>query len=432
MKSQLWWKWLLAAFLAVTSVYLVTPLSEKLRLGLDLKGGSSMTVELDRDALRAMVKDEYPEASDEEIDKHVADAEAAADETAVEIIRSRIDSLGTEEPVITKGKNGRIYVQMPGASAEQRDRAEKMIKSVAFLDFRLVSTRSAEKASKLLADKKAPRGYVVSDMGDAGLCYVRDKSVPEPDPRSLRTFGNPDPGYIFALEKDRVGASEVYRPVFIERRARMTGRSLSRAGVTNDDYGRILVSLRFDGEGTRKFAEITRKYCAVQGGRAGRQLAIVLDGIVYSAPVLDEPITGGNAVIRGSFTLEEAQTLKNVLNAGAMPAPLKFLGKRFVNPTLGEDSIADAKTAICVGVAAVLVFMLLYYRAMGFVADLALALNFVLLPLAAVLASGLLSQFSSDATMSGGSLLRLPVLTLPGIAGILLSVGMAVDANVLI
>ncbi len=432
MKSQLWWKWLVVAFLTVTSLYLVTPLSEKLRLGLDLRGGSSMTVELDGAALREMVKDENPEASEEQIDKAVADATAAADETAVEIIRSRIDSLGTEEPVITKGKNGRIYVQMPGASAEQRARAESLIKSVAFLDFRLVSVRSAEKAARLLDRGSAPRGYKIADMGEAGQCYVRDRSVPEPDPRSLRTFGDPDPGYIFALEKDRVGTSDVYRPIYIERRARMTGRSLSRAGVTHDDYGRVLVSLKFDGEGKRRFAEITRKYCAVQGGRAGRQLAIVLDGIVYSAPVLDEPITGGSAVIRGSFTLEEAQTLKNVLNAGAMPAPLKFLGKRFVNPTLGEDSIADAKVAICVGVAAVLLFMALYYRAMGVVADLALLLNFILLPLAAVLASGLLSQFSSDATMSGGSLLRLPVLTLPGIAGILLSVGMAVDANVLI
>ena len=432
MKSQLWWKWLVVAFLTVTSIYLVTPLSEKLRLGLDLRGGSSMTVELDGAALREMVKDENPEASEEQIEKAVADATAAADETAVEIIRSRIDSLGTEEPVITKGKNGRIYVQMPGASAEQRARAESLIKSVAFLDFRLVSVRSAEKAARLLDRGSAPRGYKIADMGEAGQCYVRDRSVPEPDPRSLRTFGDPDPGYIFALEKDRVGTSDVYRPIYIERRARMTGRSLSRAGVTHDDYGRVLVSLKFDGEGKRRFAEITRKYCAVQGGRAGRQLAIVLDGIVYSAPVLDEPITGGAAVIRGSFTLEEAQTLKNVLNAGAMPAPLKFLGKRFVNPTLGEDSIADAKVAICVGVAAVLLFMALYYRAMGVVADLALLLNFVLLPLAAVLASGLLSQFSSDATMSGGSLLRLPVLTLPGIAGILLSVGMAVDANVLI
>ena len=432
MKSQLWWKWLVVAFLAVTSVYLMTPLSEKLRLGLDLRGGSSMTVELDGAALREMVRDDNPDASEEQIEKMVADATAAADETAVEIIRNRIDSLGTEEPVITKGRNGRIYVQMPGASAEQRARAEALVKSVAFLDFRLVSVRSAEKAARLLDRGSAPRGYQIADMGDAGLCYVRDRSVPEPDPRSLRTFGDPDPGYIFALEKDRVGTSDVYRPLYIERRARMTGRLLSRAGVTHDDYGRVLVSLKFDGEGKRRFADITRKYCAVQGGRAGRQLAIVLDGIVYSAPVLDEPITGGSAVIRGSFTLEEAQTLKNVLNAGAMPAPLKFLGKRFVNPTLGEDSIADAKVAIGVGVAAVLLFMAFYYRAMGVVADLALLLNFVLLPLAAVLASGLLSQFSSDATMSGGSLLRLPVLTLPGIAGILLSVGMAVDANVLI
>ena len=122
MKSQLWWKWIVVAFLAAASLYLATPLHSKIRLGLDLKGGSSMTVELDRDALREMVKDEHPDASEEEIAKRVEDAVAAADETAVEIIRSRIDSLGTEEPVITKGKEPLLLRGAAESSARARNR----------------------------------------------------------------------------------------------------------------------------------------------------------------------------------------------------------------------------------------------------------------------------------------------------------------------
>ncbi len=432
MKSSLWWKWFVIFFLTAASFWLAMPASKKIRLGLDLRGGYSFTVELDKSTLEETIRERYPDASDDEIATRVKEAIETADDTAVEIIRNRIDAIGTEEPVITKGKNGRIYVQMPGADAAQRDRAEKTIRSVAFLDFRLVSTRSADLSRKLLDKGVAPRGYKVSEIGSRGPCYTRVNSIPEPDPRSLRQFGNPPPGYIFMLEKSRIGDTEVYYPIFVARRAELSGDKLARAGISNDEMtGEMQVTLRFNSEGSRKFAEVTRKNCAT-ATRQGRQLAIVLDGMVYSAPVLREPITGGTAVITGSFTLEEAQTLKNVLNAGAMPAPLKFLGKRFVNPTLGEDSIADAKVAIAVGVAGVLLFMMLYYRAMGLVADLALVLNFALLPLCAVVTSGLLSQIAGDATLSGGSLLRLPVLTLPGIAGILLSVGMAVDANVLI
>ena len=447
MKSQLWWKWLVVAGFAICSLWLAVPPELKIRLGLDLRGGYSFTVELDKDQLESTVRERMPEsASEQEIAERVKEAMATADDTAVEIIRNRIDSIGTEEPVITKGSNGRIYVQMPGASDEQRDRAEKLIKSIAFLDFRLVSPLSGQKAQKLLeravqnrdrgaANPSVPAGFTVAaGLGDrfGGRCYVRDPAVPEPDLRRLRSFGQPDAGYVFMLEKETTKqGSEVYYPIFVERRARLTGDTLQRAGTEADPMKGMTVTLRFDNEGARKFADITTKFCRTQT-REGRQMAIVLDDLVYSAPVLNEPITGGSAVITGRFTLEEAAQLKNVLNAGAMPAPLKFLGRRFVNPTLGEDSIAEARTAILVGCAGVLLFMLLYYRRLGLVADLALLTNFVLLPVFAVASSGLLSQISGDATLSGGSLLRLPVLTLPGIAGILLTVGMAVDANVLI
>ena len=442
MKSQLWWKWLIVLFLSVASIYLCTPPTNvydedgnllhhgKIRLGLDLDGGTSFALELDREELRARLEEENPDATKADIDVMENQAVASANETAVEIVRNRIDSLGTEEPVITKGQDGRIYVEIPGATAEQREQAERMIKSAAFLEFYLVATDNDEKCADLFAKGQAPQGYQVSR---AGNWYVRDEKVPAPDPRALRRFGNPGPTKVFLLEKDRVQGTDqqIYRPLYVERKAKMTGAHLSSAGTTQDDMARTVVTLSFDAVGTKQFAQVTGKYAATDT-RAGRYMAIVLDGVSYSHPYLKEPITGGHAVISGSFTFAEAAELKGVLNAGAMPAPLKMLSKRFVNPTLGEDSIADAKLAILVGVAAVLLFMLFYYRAMGLVADLAMVLNFVLLPLCAVVASGLLSQVSGDATLTGGSLMRLPVLTLPGIAGLLLSVGMAVDANVLI
>lgn len=442
MKSQLWWKWLVVLFLSVASIYLCIPPVNvydedgnlkhhgKVRLGLDLDGGTSFALELDRAELRARLEEENPDAPKADIDVMENQAVASANETAVEIVRNRIDSLGTEEPVITKGQDGRIYVEIPGATAEQREQAERMIKSAAFLEFYLVATDNEEKCADLFAKGLAPVGYKVSS---AGNWYVRDEKVPAPDPRALRRFGNPGPTKVFLLERDRVKGTDqqIYRPLYVERKAKMTGAHLASAGTTQDEMARTVVTLSFDSVGTKQFAQVTGKYAATDT-RAGRYMAIVLDGVSYSHPLLREPITGGNAVISGSFTFAEAAELKGVLNAGAMPAPLKMLSKRFVNPTLGEDSVRDAKTAILVGVAAVLLFMLFYYRAMGLVADLAMVLNFVLLPLCAVLASGLLSQVSGDATLSGGSLLRLPVLTLPGIAGLLLSVGMAVDANVLI
>ncbi len=438
MQSNSWLKWLILALVVSFSVLLVVPTHKKIRLGLDLRGGYSFTVELDKSALEDTIRGRFPEGTPEiEIQARIKTATETADETAVEVIRNRIDSLGTDEPVITRGKNGRIYVQIPGASEEKRAEAERLIRSVAFLDFRLVSSRSAEQASKLIESGMAPEGYKIANVADKKY-YVRDKEAVEVDARALQQFGNPDVGYVFMLEKEKVDGydTDVFSPCFVGRRPLMTGESISKADTDLDMYGRSQVTLAFDAAGMKKFAEITGKYCPYgssnKDGVRGRQLAVVLDGVVYSAPVINEKISGGNAIISGNFGTAEANILRNVLNAGAMPAPLKFMGKRFVNPTLGKDSINSASTAIVVGFIAVVVFMIIYYRYMGAVAALALALVIILLPLCAVITSGILSLFTSDSTMSGGSLLRLPVLTLPGIAGILLTIGMAVDANVLI
>ena len=436
-------KWLFLALIVAVSAVLIIPMKDKLRLGLDLQGGHSFTVELDRDALAETVRERMPDNSSEaEINNRIAVVSANADETAVEIIRNRIDAIGTQEPVITRGGNGRIYVQIPGASDAQREEAERMVKQVAFLDFRLVSSQSASLGQRLMDSGQAPQGYkittVASRTGGTRQYYIRDDKAPESDVRDLQRFGNPPANNIFMLEKSRVeGFGEpVYLPIFVGRRALLNGANISQSKTDSDQFNRPTVSLRFNMEGSKKFAEVTGQYCP-GGSRnrdsmTGRQLAIVLDGVVYSAPTINDRIDSGSAVISGSFTLGEARELRNVLNAGAMPAPLKFLGKRFVSPTLGEDSIRGAKLAIGVGLAGILVFLLWYYRFMGLVAYIAIILNLILLPVCAVLASNVLSIFTSDATMAGGSILKLPVLTLPGIAGILLTLGMAVDANVLI
>ena len=170
MKSQLWWKWLIVAGFVLCSLWLAIPLEERIRLGLDLRGGYSFTVELDKSQLKDTIAERMPEGtSEQEIMARVAEATATADDTAVEIIRNRIDSIGTEEPVITKGSNGRIYVQMPGARDDQRDRAEELIRSIAFLDFRLVSQLSARKAEALLGKAVANKDRADNPYVPAGF-----------------------------------------------------------------------------------------------------------------------------------------------------------------------------------------------------------------------------------------------------------------------
>jgi len=161
-------------------------------------------------------------------------------------------------------------------------------------------------------------------------------------------------------------------------------------------------------------------------------MAIVLDGVVYSAPVIRDAITGGSASISGSFTHSEANELRVILRSGKLKAPLKVIERRMVSPSLGQDAIDGAAKAALWGVGAILIFMLVYYRFCGLVANIALALDVLLLPLGAVIAAGTLSVLAPEVSAGGSSGFSLPVLTLPGIAGILLTLGMAIDGNVLI
>ncbi len=277
-------------------------------------------------------------------------------EQSLEIIRRRIDEVGTREPTIQRQGDRRILIEVPGiGSAEE---LKQLIGTTAKLTFHPVirSTR----------DKNAPPGagnIIVPDLNDPNLYYILDRS-----------------------------------PV-------VTGEELVDAQPTFDQNGRPAVSFRFDATGGRKFGIYTAE-------NIGKPFAIVLDNKVISAPVIQAHIAGGSGIITGNFTVEESTKLAVLLRAGALPAGMKFLEERTIGPELGQDSIDAGKIATMVAFVAVLIFMVLSYGLFGIFANVALLMNVVIL-------------FAMLSIMGA-------TLTLPGIAGIVLTIGMAVDANVLI
>ncbi|MBN1556628.1 MAG: protein translocase subunit SecD [Lentisphaerae bacterium] len=432
------WKWLILILLLTGSIIMVTPPSEKIRLGLDLKGGTSFAVKIDEARVRQQIRERGEELTDAEVDAEVRRVLDGAQSRALEVIRNRVDNLGIAEPIIYPGKDNRIIIQLPGIDARKRAEAEKSIQSLAFLEFRMVHPENDTLTDALFASNLAPEGYRIAAAGGETV-YRRDNSFPETDRDAayrerLGRFQVPGPGYEFLLQETEVDGQTVYRPYFVKRRRELSGDFLEDAAVDYRSLGDPVVKLQFDARGARKFANVTSDYAP--GGpknpnpESYRQLAIVLDGTLYSAPVIREAIYGGKAEISGRFTVPEATFLSNILRAGSLPAPVEIVEKRFVAPSLGSDSIRNGLRAIVLGGAGVLLFMGVYYLVAGVVADLALLLNMLLLPLGMVVAAGFLGIFASDA--AGGGPIRLPVLTLPGIAGILLTIGMAVDANVLI
>jgi len=423
----------------------VTP--GKIRLGLDLQGGSSYTVQIDEDALREHLRDSLTqndktrEVSESELDGAVASAMQNADSRALEVLRNRVDSLGINEPVITATKNHRILIQLPGADEKQRENAEELIKSAAFLQFRLVHPKNTDLVQKLFGDvPKVPEGFRVSLDGNAyePISAVTLKEL-QKDPTYLRRLGMfevPDPTYEFMLEKDFAieGAHRtqriVYRPYFVRRKAEMTGETLKNARTEiNPNTGSNEINLELKHEGGVRMARLFNEY-------AGRCLAIVLDGTLYSAPRLNDkeehitgPMTG--CVITGAFSADESRRLRDALNCGSLPAPVKIIERHIVGSTLGADAIHSGMNAAVIGCILVCAFMLFYYRYCGLVANLALLMDIILLPVGMLLTAGMLRVISGEGG-ANSSALQLPVLTMPGIAGIVLTIGMAVDANVLI
>lgn len=288
---------------------------------------------------------------------------------AVETIRNRVDAFGVVEPnVVTQGTD-RIVVELPGLK-EDLTRAIDIIKRTARLEFKLVD-----------------------ENGDIAAAERGD--VP------------PGDELLYQIRRDQV-TGEVHRiPYLVKKPILMTGDVITDARVRPDRMGGMLVSLDFNSIGAREFERIT-------GEHIHERLAIILDNNVYSAPVIQNRISGGAAVIEGNFTSEEAHDLALVLRSGSLPAPVKILDTRSVGPSLGADSIKAGRDAILIGVILIAVGMVVYYKWSGVVADVALILN-PLLILAVMCSPGLRAT-----------------LTLPGLAGVALTTGMAIDANVLI
>lgn len=295
-----------------------------------------------------------------------------ATDRAVEVIRNRIDELGVKEPSITKQGADHIVIQLPGIT--DRKRALEIVGRTAHLEFKMVA-HEQELIDQALKGQ-VPKGYVLKELKEDGL----------------------------SSEK-----------VLLKDEAVLTGDKLVNAGVSFDEgsFGQPIVTLEFDKEGSDAFDRVTSQ--AVSDFRLDgipRRIAILLDGALRSAPQVRERIPNGRAIIQGQFTYQDASDLSLVLRAGALPAPVQLEEERTVGPTLGKDSIDSGIRACVVGLGLVFAAMGIYYLANGFIANFALVLNLIL-----ILAG--LSLFHAS-------------LTLPGIAGLILSLGMAVDANVLI
>ena len=408
----------------VASVVLAVPPREKIHLGLDLQGGLHLVLEVqvdkgierilerrvdalrrdlvakglgvvavepyglqgvrmvfnkptERGAVADVVRNQDPSGEVRQSSPEVwlYDLSAAelqhmrtsAVDQALEKIRNRIDAFGVSEPSISKQGTQRIVVQLPGLQDTQR--AIDLIGKTAKLELKLVHSQ--------------PTAPGMTPPPGTQFLPLKKK---DPRTRQLVEAG----GY------------------FVDRRAQVTGDMLADArAVPDQSSGQYYVLMRLDNRGKRIFERLTRE-------NVGKSLAIVLDDAIFSAPVIQEPIPGGEARITGNFTPEEARDLAIVLREGALPAPVTIIENRAVGPTLGSDSIAQGVRAAVLGGALVVLFLLVYYRFSGLIANIALLLDLVIV-------LGVLALPGLGAT-----------LTMPGIAGIILTMGMAVDANVLI
>ena len=427
-------------------------------LGLDLQGGMHLVLELDQSD-RSFTGEEQSDAIDR----------------ALEIIRNRVDQFGVSEPLIQKVGDERIIVELPGI--QDVDRAKNLVQQAAYLEFQLVvdgqdaidqiraldaalagrtvravdtvtappaDTASATadtvtadtSASRTLEELTGGRDTANGDTtGVSGLVATGDRPlssllqtiprgndqndflVPENEVANVEAMladsaaqASLDPGYEWLWSGDAQTFTDgrSYKTLYlVYEEPLMTGEAVATASAGFDTQltNQPIVSLDMTSEGGSQFAEVTRAH-------VNERLAIVLDEVVRMAPNIKQPITAGRAQIEGFDSVEEARDIAIVLRAGALPAPLEVIEERTVGPSLGADSIRAGRRAGLLGLLAVMALMAIYYRVSGLVADLALLINIVLI-LAALAGFG-------------------ATLTLPGIAGLILTVGMAVDANVLI
>ncbi|MBU3665478.1 MAG: protein translocase subunit SecD [Chthoniobacterales bacterium] len=338
----------LTILLVALCIEAIIPPEKKIRLGLDLQGGTSFLLRL--------VGQEGEQVTPATLDQ------------AIEVIRKRVDQFGVSEPVIAAQGRDRILVQIPGLDTKQLAQTKEQLQRVAKLEFALVH----------------PQSEAVLAQVDAGTGVL-------------------PPGYVLKEYKDTIEGKEQTLRLLVKQRPDLTGDRVTAANPFYDVQG-YGVAMTLDSEGAKMFGDLTT-------ANVGQRLAIMLDGDVQSAPNIRQPIYGGQAVITGRFDDKEARNLASVLE-NPLRTPVEIEETRSVSASLGADSIKSGIGAGLLGLALTLVFVLLYYRLAGLVACLALSVNMVML-------FGAMCMFNF-------------VLTLPGIAGIILTIGMAIDANVLI
>ncbi len=345
-------------------------------------------------------------------DEYVQQLKTNAVDQTLETLRSRIDELGLKEPIVTKQGENSILVQLPGY--KDVERARSIIGQTAQLEFKIVA-EDKDPLGEYQGEVPAEITLVTGRGSNAEGTVYTYKYATSKDRTKLREFlkDKAPEGTEFLLEENEsADGTKEYMSWLLYRQAYITGDMLTDARVSIDQQkNRPYVSMNFDKVGAEIFADVT-------GKNIKRKMAIILDEKVNSAPVIQSRIEGGSAMItlggNGDYNsiFEEAKDLALVLRAGSLPAPVTFEENRTVGPSLGQDSIDKGKVAVSVGFAVVVVFMFLYYGFAGLIADLALFLNLLFI-------MGAMATFGAT-------------LTFPGIAGILLTVGMAVDANVII
>jgi len=429
MYKNLRWKFLVTALVAVVAIWAFVPPKQKVKLGLDLQGGLELIYRVETDAALKIETDTtseqlgdalkganvavggikvrdltsfevngVPPASDQQFRKLADDTasgsfsrdsgdtagsyvfnmkpnivvnrRAEAVTQAIQTIERRINELGVSEPLVAPygSKGDQIIIQLPGL--KDMNQAKSVIRSTAQLEIKLVEGQAGDEASLL----SSHGGKVPDDMeivpGSSGVKGDTGKSL-----------------------------------YLVRKIAAITGRDLKNASPTLDENNLPAVKFILNSYGVAKFTRVT-------GENVGRQLAIILDNQVQSAPTIESRISQSEARITGSFTQAEAQTLSLILRSGALPAPLTPQGQSEVGPTLGQDSIRAGVLASLVGLVLVTVFMLAYYRLAGINAFVSVTLNLIIL-------LGFMAYLGA-------------VMTLPGIAGFVLTIGMGVDSNVLI
>lgn len=424
-----------------------------INLGLDLQGGMRLVLEVDRS--------EVPK----EAQKDLLDR-------AYTIIENRINGLGLTEPIIQKQGNDRLIIELPGLNDEKV--AKEVIGSTAQLKFHVVredilrdkaiqtvdkALRGVTETKEVVTDKSAESAEVKTaenifagsddastevETVDSAVASDTETETVEVNISKMSEYLMPMGSDLVVLEKNRVKVQEIldnekvtlalkkefsrsmfawghdltavpnsndkYRAIyFIKKQEAMSGETIETANsdVARGGFsaGSAVVSLKFNSKGARKFSRVTAR-------NIDNRLAIVLDNTVYSAPSINEKISMGSAQISGSFTMDEAKNLAVVLQAGALPAPVEIIEERTIGPSLGRDSIQKATYAAIIGFGLVMLFMAIYYKGAGILAILALFMNVIF-----VLA--IMASFGAT-------------LTLPGIAGLILIMGMSVDANVII